>query len=117
MKKEGQLATIAMIKVEAIKIELIQDERKKKYAVGTNRATNDKKNPVLIHQINEDGHDGIEAIRKNGYGCQSYNPNHQTKTNRSGSINALIKINLLCSGKMFFKIMSTQRPKQSKTQG
>jgi hypothetical protein len=50
VKEEGELTPLAMIKAEAMKTELILEERKKKFIIGTNKATNGNKTiPVLIN--------------------------------------------------------------------
>ena len=82
MKREGQLTSIALIKDEAMKIELILEEKKKKTNIGTN---GNESTPVLVNQIDNENQDNIEAIRQTGYKGQSYNPNHQSNKNNSGS--------------------------------
>jgi hypothetical protein len=70
-------------------IELILIDRKKKSAVGTNLTANcNRTNPVLINQINEDEQDGMNAIRKNTYEGQRYNPiTKQTEVDQNNALN------------------------------
>ena len=75
MQQEGQLTTIALIKAEAMQIELILEEKKKKSTQGTTGING--KQPFLINQIQDE----INAIRKNGYKGQNYNPNYQNHKN------------------------------------
>ena len=80
-KKEGQLTTIPVIKAEAMQIELILEERKKKLAIGTNGINGNGAKPILINQIDGEDPDNIDAVRGNGYKGQNYNPNHQANRN------------------------------------
>ena len=82
MKRDGQLTSIALIKDEAMKIELILEEKKKKSNIGTN---GNGSTPVLVNQIDYEDQDNIEAIKQAGYKGQNYNPNHQPNRNNSGS--------------------------------
>ena len=84
MKRDGQLTSIQLIKQEAVKLELILEEKKKKSAIGTNGNGNGTKS-VLINQIEDNEANEIDAIRKGGYKGQNYNPNHQG--NRSSGNN------------------------------
>ena len=82
MKKEGQLTSIALIKDEAMQIELILEEKKKKSQIGTN---GNGSTTVLVNQIDNEDQNNIDAIRQTGYKGQNYNPNHQANKNNSGS--------------------------------
>jgi hypothetical protein len=71
MKKEGQLTTIALIKAEAMQIELILKEKKKKSTIFTNGCTNgntkgNNKEVVLINKIEEEKLDDFNFAMKNG---------------------------------------------------
>ena len=81
MKKEEELTTIAQIKTEAMKIEIILEESKKKSATVSNGPNGNRNKPVLINQINEGDPDNIDAMCGNGYKGQNYNPNHQGNKN------------------------------------
>ena len=74
MKKKVQLTTLALIKNEAIQIELILEEKQNKSAIGTN-GTNS--NQVLINQILNDDTNQIEAIKERNFRLQNYNQNQQ----------------------------------------
>ena len=67
MKREKELKTIAQIKTEAMRLEIILEESKKKSATITNGSHGNGHKPVLINQINEEDPDSIDAIRGNGY--------------------------------------------------
>ena len=82
MKREGQLTSIALIKDEAMQIELILEEKKKKSHIGTN---GNGSSTVLVNQIENEDQNNIDAIRQTGYKGQNYNPNHQTNKNSIGS--------------------------------
>ena len=62
MKKEGHLTSIALIKDEAMQIELIIEEKKKKNAVGTNGTNCNGSKPVLINQIDNEEPNYIDAV-------------------------------------------------------
>ena len=83
MKKEGQLTSIALIKDEALQIELILEERQKKSAIGTNGTNGNGTKPMLVNQIEDDEQSEINAIKKNGYKGQNYNPNYQNNKNNN----------------------------------
>ena len=84
MKREGQLTSIALIKDDAMQIELIIEEKKKKSVIGTNGTNGNRSKPVLINQIDNEDQNNIDAIRQNGYKGQNYNPNHQSNRNSGG---------------------------------
>ncbi len=67
MKKEGQLTSLSLIKNEAVQIELILAEKKRKSTIGTNGANGNGTIPVLINQIQADNTNQIEAIRETNY--------------------------------------------------
>jgi hypothetical protein len=81
MKKEGQLTSIAMIKAEAMQLELILEENKKKSTIGTNGNHNGNgKQTVLINELEKEEVEDVNALyqgKRNGYKGQSYNPNYQ----------------------------------------
>jgi hypothetical protein len=63
MKKEGQLTSIAMIKAEAMQLELILEENKKKSSTGTNGNYNgNTKQTVLINDVEEEEVDDINVV-------------------------------------------------------
>jgi hypothetical protein len=95
MKNKGQLFSIAMIKAEAMQLELIVEEEKKKSTTGTNGNYNGNgKQAALINEVEEEGVEDIKG-KRNGYKGQNYNPNYQnTRTNPSLFKNGDSMVNL-----------------------
>jgi hypothetical protein len=58
---------------------------RKKCSIEVN-GTNENK-PVLINQINENEEDEIDAIKKNRFRGENYNPNYQTNRNNNSNLN------------------------------
>jgi hypothetical protein len=89
MKKEGQLTSIAMIKAEAMQLELILGEKKKMSSTGTNGNNGFTKQTVLINEVEEEDVDGNNALyqgKRNGYKGQNHIANYQnSKTSTSNS--------------------------------
>ena len=79
MKKQKELTTMGLIKMDAMEIELILEEIKRKSNTTTNGSNVNGQKPVLINQINEEDPDSIDAIRGNGYKGQNQNTIRGTK--------------------------------------
>jgi hypothetical protein len=67
MRKKGQLATLALIKNEAVQIELILEEKTRKSFIGTNGTNCNGIKPAFINQIQKDNQNQVEAIKGNNY--------------------------------------------------
>jgi hypothetical protein len=67
MKKEQQLTTLALIKDEAVELELILEEKKRKSAIGTNEVNGNGRKPLLINLMHKNDTNQIEAIKGNNY--------------------------------------------------
>ena len=80
MKIQKQLTTMVIIKTEAMNIELIIEERKKKSAVGTNGSNGNGNKPVTINHIAENELN-VDATRGNGYKNNYNNSNQQGNRN------------------------------------
>jgi hypothetical protein len=78
IKKQGQLPTLALIKDEAVQIEPILEERKRKSAIGTN-GTNG--NTVIINQTVNEEPNQIEAMINN------YRPQHKSQQGQRNQTN------------------------------
>ena len=88
MKKQKELTNMGLIKDEAMEIEAILEESKKKSAVGTNGSRNNDSygngnKPILINQIEENDLN-VDAIRGNNY-KNNYNSSTQ-QGNKNGPI-------------------------------
>ena len=70
---------MAMIKAEAMEIEAILEESKRKSNSHGSNGNGNK--PILINQISEEEQDNINAIRGNGYKTQNYNTNNHGNKN------------------------------------
>jgi hypothetical protein len=80
MKKEGHLTTqLALIKNEALQIELVLE---KKSSIGANGTNGNVIKPVLINQIQEDNQNQVEAIKGNNYRPYQNNQTHQGQPNQ-----------------------------------
>ncbi len=71
-----------MIKKEAMEIEAVIEERKRKS--NSNGSNGNGHKPILINQINEEEQENINAIRGNGYRNQSDNSKQQRKQKWTG---------------------------------
>jgi hypothetical protein len=71
MKKEEHLNAIAKIKAEAMQIDLILEERKKKICCENNGSNDKRTRPFLKNQMNKEDQENIDVVRKNGYKGQN----------------------------------------------
>ena len=114
MKKEEELTTIAQIKTEAMKIDLILEERKKTSAVSTNGSYENGTKPVIINHITEEDQNNVDAIHGNGYKGNYSNNNQQGNRNRPVKC-VYCKKTRSFSGEVLHKIFGAQTPKSTKT--
>ena len=69
MNKEAQLTTIALIKAEAMQIELIFEKWKKKSAIGINVTNRIFETPIFNNQIDSEVPDDIDFISSKTSKC------------------------------------------------
>ena len=79
MKKQKELINMAMIKAEAMEIEAILEESKRKS--NSNGSNGNGNKSIVINQINEEEQENINGIRGNGSKNQNYNTNNQGNKN------------------------------------
>ncbi len=89
--KEAKLITLALIKAEAIQIELSLVKKKKKSTIGTNGNNGNGSKPVLINQIWDENPDHIEVIKENEYRPKNNGQSQPRQQHQSHRKNGLLK--------------------------